>query len=182
MDIKKIHSFILVNIEPCIDIAFEYLDNLNFLEEFDKNTEKSVRIASSLSNHLPVNWRSFTNSKKIINENSFIGFRTYNLCILYLFKFYMKSPITTFITSKKIQNSRTFQVINYALDISLKGISTEEYALNFFPALKWFYSEKTKHLYSKELLGEMREYEKKIKNIKWEDCIEKPSKFFKFSR
>lgn len=50
------------------------------------------------------------------------------------------------------------------------------YKLHFL-ALKWFYSEETKHIYSEELLKEMKEYEEQIKDTKWENCTRKPSKF-----
>ncbi|MFH1505800.1 MAG: hypothetical protein ABIE94_02320 [archaeon] len=53
----------------------------------------------------------------------------------------------------------------------------DKYGVEYFPALKWFYSKETKHLYSEELLEEMKDYEGKIKGVKWKDCVRAPNKF-----
>ncbi|MGV8086394.1 MAG: hypothetical protein ACP5N1_02065 [Candidatus Woesearchaeota archaeon] len=42
---------------------------------------------------------------------------------------------------------------------------------SFYPALKWYYSNETKHLYPKELLKQMKDYEKELAKIKTEDFI-----------
>ncbi|MFH1505804.1 MAG: hypothetical protein ABIE94_02340 [archaeon] len=182
---KKACEYVLLDvpIKPRIKKAYEFLKETKFIDEFKKNTEKSSRIQALIG--YGINQKDILGKdifKKIVYKDNILHLiLTFNVPILYLLEQYKGKydSILSFLCGEKIQESKVLKSINSHLAISC-GDNKIDYLLTFFLALKWFYSEKTKHLYSKELLEAMAAYEKEVRNLDLKKLEESNPRFSKF--
>ena len=123
-----------------------FLENLDFKYYYNKNDKFSKRVIYGMC---------ITYNKKMLQKHPFrYPSEFYNSLIINQFVYFIlkyiytnKEDITIFIR-KQIEK---FDFMKLFLRKSRAG---------YLPSLKWFYSEKTKHLYSKDLLKKMKEYYK----------------------
>jgi len=93
---------------------------------------------------------------------------------MYYILLYIENNLTDISIAIKEILSRDDSHSKYINKIFVSYGSLEEFdssIMSFYHVLKWFYSKETKHLYAKELLRQMKDYEKKLDKIKIEDFI-----------
>ena len=100
--------------------------------------------------------------------------------MLYYILTYVESNFTNILDGIKIiidSENKYNQFIKKTLSSLKMFESFDKDLLSFYPVLKWYYSKETKHLYPKELLQQMKDYEKELDKIKAEDCFRDANKW-----
>ncbi|MFH1505802.1 MAG: hypothetical protein ABIE94_02330 [archaeon] len=182
---KKACEYILLDfpIKKIIKRAYAFLKETNFVDEFEKNTDKSSRIQALIGYHIDqkdILQKDIFN--KIVYDKGVLHMLlTYNVSILFLLEHYFGEydSVISFLCGEKLQESKVMKIINHHLEINCEA-DRAEYSLNLFLSLKWFYSDKTKHLYSEELLKEMEDYEKQVKNLDLKELEKNNPRFSSF--
>ncbi|MGV8086397.1 MAG: hypothetical protein ACP5N1_02080 [Candidatus Woesearchaeota archaeon] len=98
---------------------------------------------------------------------------------MYYILLYVKDNLTDMFNNIKEILYSTNPHSKYIYKIFMSDDSLEDFnigVLSFYPVLKWFYSKETKHLYSRKLLEQMKNYEKELDKLRIEDFI-KESQF-----
>ncbi|MEA3513868.1 MAG: hypothetical protein U9R34_00135 [Nanoarchaeota archaeon] len=174
---KKYLDYILLKLKREDLIRYPELSNkYDFIKEYHKTDNPSFIIVMSFSM-----WNRkalYPKFPKIVFPHGFGNYISINLFTYLLLKFTKEiNNVTHFINLEFKKDNDKIKCKLHHINKYFKSEFESNKILFFFPALKWFYSEETKYLYSKELLKQMKEYEEEIKNIKWEDCIREPGKY-----
>ncbi|MCK5025913.1 MAG: hypothetical protein KAS15_04935 [Nanoarchaeota archaeon] len=140
----------------------EYLNKFDFFKEYNKESNQSyVKIATLCAWDSELLHKKFPNLIFPKRIGQYIG---QNIFFYLLLKSAKEINNVGDFIYQELKNNNN-EKIKFELHIIRKYFKSEfesEKLLLFFPALKTFYSEETKHLYSKELLKEMKEYEEEI--------------------
>ncbi|MFH1505799.1 MAG: hypothetical protein ABIE94_02315 [archaeon] len=168
---------------------FNYYKNASFLELIDiikKLLEASDE--EKMKNFLKREYDGAWDEEILVFVENFLKSKKKELKKYEIFKdeysnvFFCNLNLLYYLSNKNIENLKE-EILNFTkLRLFFSSIIFFErgpYDFNkdiatYFLALKWFYSDKTKHLYSEELLREIKDYEEKIKSIEWEKYM-KPS-------
>ncbi|MBT5023260.1 hypothetical protein HOK51_08965 [Candidatus Woesearchaeota archaeon] len=173
---KQAFDYILLDYLPDYNLVDrkEEFKKFNFLDTYRKNEFVSDAVINSIASVYDLD------QLKKIEENlilpaEFFKYMSSNLLMYYLLKFETSiSDVKKFIL-EEFNNENTIirlkrKLLNNLFNDSNK--STE--VMLFFPALNWFYSEKTKHLYSKELIEQMEKYKAELSKLTAENCTYDP--------
>lgn len=141
-----------------------------FIYEYEKEDDEGWRFISSNCgkwNPQPI----YNLVHDAVIPNKFKSYIFMNIFIYFLIRSLNSNElITDKIKSVLNEKKLIIRLFNRHIEDNIKHFQVDDKNFIFFPALKWFYSEKTKHLYSKELLKKMKDYEEELKGIKWNDC------------
>jgi len=156
-------------------------DDVNSITKFTQKISSFRKEGTSLI-------KKYLQGNKIIHKKLGVVFEEINEAIFFsnlIILYFFNKNLNRIINVKDFILDFMNKSYNYFSPICIepswnrsKSINNNLYKLHFL-ALKWFYSKETKHLYPKDLLNKMRGYEEEIKGIKLEDCIKKPSKYFR---
>jgi len=148
-----------------INTNFKYLD-YGFKSEYLKNEFKKLQNLSSICrcNFVVIDKRY----KDIKLPDNFWVYASINLFAYHLF--------TSFDDFKNIKKFLEHELNKDTLFLHIKKSIFIKYfgaikLFDFFPALNWYLSDKTKHQYPKSLLKKMEKYEKELRNMKKEDYL-----------
>lgn len=151
----------------------ELLKNHDFREQYQKDDDESFRLTIGMC---MICWSEKMIKKKFPEirlvpsfASYFIGnMLVYNILRTGNFKGSLLLLIRKELESdnKKAKYVREGLVKHFKEGFDLKNI------LFFFPALRWFLSEKTMKHYPKKLLDDMKRYESELQKVKHKDMIE----------
>ncbi|MGV8086395.1 MAG: hypothetical protein ACP5N1_02070 [Candidatus Woesearchaeota archaeon] len=155
------------------------LDSYDFKKWYDDNNMRySTLVIQGYA--LSVDYQQLP--EKILNEVVLTDWYAYISAnqMLYYILTYVESDFTNILDGIKITidgENKYNQFIKKTLNSLDMFESLDKDILSFYPALKWFYSNETKHLYPKDLLKQMKDYEKELDKIKTEDCFREANKW-----
>ncbi|MGV8086396.1 MAG: hypothetical protein ACP5N1_02075 [Candidatus Woesearchaeota archaeon] len=128
---------------------------------------------------IPDKYDLFVSNPSVIFGNNFRTYLVINQFIYYLIRYSntRKQLLNVFLKEELLKPNPYMGYEMERMDELGEEYIDFDNMLSFYPALKWFYSEETKHLYPKELLRQMKNYEKKLDKLKIEDCFREANKW-----
>ena len=128
---------------------------------------------------IPDKYDLFVNNPSVSFGDKFGSYLVVNQFIYYLIRYSntKQLPLDIFLKEELPKpNPYMEHEMRYMDELGEEYIDFDN-MLSFYPALKWYYSKETKHLYPEELLQQMKDYEKKLDKIRTEDCFREANKW-----